>query len=677
METKRTVCPLDCPDSCGMIATLEAGRVTELNGDKEHPYTRGVICRKMRGYPQRLYMKDRLLEPLLRVGPKGAAEFRPISWDAALELMAERLQEVQQRYGGEAILPYAYAGNMGLVNRFAGFPLFHKLNASRLEQTICSAAAGSGWEKQCATLPGSPPEQAAEASLVVAWGINIKVTNLHFWQYVARARKQGARLVVIDPYRNATASSADEHLMVRPGGDTALALGLLKQLIQDQGLDQAFIRQHTRGFATLAAYLGELGWEELTRQSGISRAAIHNLARLLVSNPQTFVRIGVGLSRNSRGGMAVRAITALAAGLGLFRGGPGRGVLLFSGAFRGKQEKLCYPALASEASRRVNMIHLGHALTRLQPPVRALVVYNANPLSANPDTTMVRQGLARDDLFTVVHEQLMTPTARYADLLLPATTFLENHDLYSGYGHFYLQVARPVVEPQGQARSNFELFQGLARQMGFSDPPFLQSCEERILDYLQDLEGLPKGIDPEEVLAGQPVLSSRSCSPEGPLIQLGGSYDFAPSGIGPEPSIPCLTPGGEFTDPDLLARFPLRLIIPPHDDLLNSTFGERYPGRVGEVLVHPQDAAPLKIGDQTRVWLYNHRGRVQRLARISSDTQPGLVVAEGLFWPQESVEHPDEGAAINDLTSQKVSDMGGGATFHESLVGLAPVDEGP
>ncbi len=671
---KKTICPLDCPDSCGMIATVEDGRVTALQGDKGHPYTNGFICRKMRRYPERLYGAERLLYPQLRVGKKGAGQFRRIDWTEALDILAARLEETRQQHGGEAILPYSYAGNMGAVNRFAGYPLFHRLGTSQLDQTICSAASGAGWQKQCGDLPGCPPENAADAELIVAWGINIKVTNVHFWQYVAAARKNGARLVCIDPYRNQTVKSADGFLQVKPGGDSALALGLMKSLVERDLVDHQFVDGKTTGFAQQAVYLHSITWEHVVQQSGVSKKEMDRFATLLAQSPKTFFRIGIGLSRNSRGGMAVRAISSLAACLGLFAGGKGRGVLLSSGAFKGDKTKLTYPSLTSQVTRTVNMIHLGHALTTLEPPVKALVVYNSNPLSVNPDGAMVRRGLAREDLFTVVHEQVMTPTARYADLLLPATTFLENLDIYTGYGHFYLGVAQPAIEPMGEAWSNFKLFQSLALKMGFDEPPFHQSCADRIVDYLDGMQGLPGDCDVQRVLAGELVHSQNSFA-DGKVMKgdkgTFRTFRFLSPDSASEPTMACLTAAGEFADPDLRSRFPFQLITPPHPDLLNSTFGELYPDTRGTVLVHPDDAAVCNIQDGEEVVLLNSRGKTIRMAKITTATQKGVLVAEGIFW---SVEQPDqeEGlGGINNLTSQKITDMGGGATFHESLVSLA------
>ncbi len=668
---KKTICPLDCPDSCGMIATIVDGRISALQGDRDHPYTNGFICRKMHRYPERVNSPERILHPQLRVGKKGTGEFRRIDWDQALDILATRLDEIRQQHGGEAILPYSYAGNMGAVNRFAGYPLFHRLGTTQLDQTICSAAAGAGWEKQCVNVPGCPPENAADAELIVAWGINIKVTNVHFWQFVAQARKQGARLLVIDPYCNQTGKSADSYLQVKPGGDSALALGVMKSLVERDLIDHRFIERETVGFEQQAAYLKSRDWQEFVRESGVSKNEMEELATQLARSSKTFFRIGIGISRNSRGGMAVRSISSLAACLGLFGGGKGNGVLLTSGAFKGDKARLTYPSLAENETRTVNMIQLGHALTALEPPVKALIVYNSNPLSVNPDGETVRRGLARKDLFTVVHEQVMTPTARYADLLLPATTFLENLDIYTGYGHFYLGVAQPVIEPVGEAWSNFKLFQRLALKMGFDEPPFHQSCEERILDYLKNMQGLPEECDPHEVLSGKLVHSTSSFDDGRVLQGEKSSFRFVSPDQAPQSAISCLTPAGEFADPDLQSRFPFRLITPPHPDLLNSTFGELYPNNYGTVLVHPEDAAACRIRDGEEVVLQNGRGGTTRIARLTTDTQRGLLVAEGIFWPVESIGADEEfSGGINVLTSQKLTDMGHGATFHESLVAL-------
>ena len=664
-EYKKTICPLDCPDTCGLIASVEDGRVVSLQGDPEHPYTRGVICRKMRGYPARLYGPERILHPLVRVGAKGAGNFKQISWSQAWDYLSARLTQVIETFGGESVLPYCYAGNMGMISRFAGFPLFHKIGASRLEQTICSATAGGGWRNICGEAGGTPPEKAEDADLIIIWGMNVKVSNLHFWPYVVRARKRGARLVVIDPYRNDTARSGDEHVWVKPGGDAALALGILKVMIEHQWVDQEFIDTCSEGFAELRTYLQATEIEKFEAQSNVDRAVMERLAAMFFETPKTFIRIGVGLTRNSRGAMAIRAIGSLAAACGLFRGQAGQGVLLFSKAFSGDSSKLKMEELGGSGARVINMIHLGEALTSLQPPVKAMLVYNSNPFSVAPDGSMVRKGLAREDLFTVVHEQVMTPTARYADLVLPATTFLENRDIYAAYGHFYLGIAEPVIEPLGEAISNFDLFQTLALKMGYQDSAFSQSLDQRLQSYFDTIPELPAGLDYEGYEPGTYILSDRAMDSDRPFDGLENKFRFVNRESPDISAHPLLSEAREFDNPDLKARFPYRLLTPPNGRLLNSTFGERYAGDLGTVLIHPEDAAADSINDGARVRLTNLRGSVTRRSKVSSDTQPGLLVAEGIYWPSE-----EGGGAINDLTSQQCSDIGGGAIFHESLVAI-------
>lgn len=663
VEFRKTVCPLDCPDSCGILARVENGRITSLHGDPDHPYTNGFLCRKMRSYHQRVYAEERILYPQLRVGRKGEAKFARISWDEALQLLADKLTEVRKDHGGEAILPYQYAGNMGVLSRNAGYALYHKLGTSRIKETICSAAAGAGWSMHLGDVPGSPPEVAEDADLIIAWGINVKVTNVHFWQYVAKARSRGGRLLVIDPYRNETAQSADEYLQVLPGGDGALALGAIKALLEKDLLDRQMLAQDTRDFDRLAAYLTATPWQQFCDHSGLARQEIERFAILLRENPATFIRIGIGLSRNSRGGMSVRSITALAAAVGLLAGQKGQGVLYSSKAFSGDAAKLRFPELLETPTRFVNMAHLGHALTALSPSVKLFMVYNCNPLSVAPDSSMVRQGLLRDDLFTVVHEQVMTPTARYADLLLPATTFLENRDLYTGYGHFQFGVVNPVIPARGEAKSNFQFFQELAGKLGYIEEPFQQSEEERLAAYVATIDGLPADFSYRAGEFSGWQTSTRKRAGQSVKERWNYTYKFAADTEPTTPALPILLEAVEFADKDLVSRFPLALITPPHMDLLNSTFGERYLGKTGEVLIHPDDAAEYGVQAGNTVRLSNYRGVAERVAVVTEATRRGLLVAPGIFW-----ETSAGAAGINSLTSQKVTDIGEGPTFHENRV---------
>lgn len=669
MEKLKTICPLDCPDACGIVATVQEGEIVKLDGDPEHPNTQGFLCKKVRTYHHRVQSPERVLFPQRRVGEKGEGRFERISWEAAWQILVRQLTTIKNQYGGEAVLPYSYAGNMGLVNLNAGAPFFHKYGASQLLQTICSAAAKAGWFAHYGNNPGSPPEKAREADLIIAWGINVKVTNIHFMPMVVKARQRGAKFVVIDPYKNATAQQADFYFPIKPGGDTALALGLLKFLKEKDALDGTFIGQYTEGFEELEAYLDEHSLQEFLDASGFSQDQLETLAALLVEHPKTFLRVGIGLTRNTQGAMSCRAIVCLAAALGLFDGAEGRGALLTSNAFRGDGNRLTYRNLQESPTRQVNMVQLGDALTRLEPPIRCVFVYSSNPMSIAPDASKVRAGFAREDLFTVVHEQFLTPTARYADLLLPATTSFENHDVYTGYGHFYMSPTAPVISPKGEALSNFELFQTLAKKMGYDDAPFQQTVQGRIEDFLGSVEGISEKQKNQGILPGE-IVRSEWLDRGGDFTQFPRPFRFAisqeslPPADSQAPRIPCLLPRKELDDPALQAQYPLQMITPPMTDMLNSTFGERYKEQIGTVLIHPHDAQARHIEQGDRVKIFNGRGNHIRQAVVSEKTQPGLLIVEGIYWENE---HSGK-TGVNDLTSQATTDMGGGSTFHESRV---------
>lgn len=665
MEKRKTICPLDCPDACGMIATLNDGEITKLEGDPDHPFTQGFLCKKVQTYHHRVQSSERILYPQRRVGKKGEGKFARISWDEAWQMMVQQLTDIKNNYGGEAVLPYSYAGNMGLINLTAGNSFFYKYGASRLLATICSAGAKAGWSIHYGALPASPPEKALDADLIIAWGINIKVTNIHFMPLVVQARRQGAKFVAIDPYLNPTAKVADQYYPIKPGGDTALALGVLKVLLETNAVNRSFIEQYSVGFEEIEEYLENQSVENFAKRSGFTVEQMRELATLLANTPKTFIRIGIGLSRNTQGSMSVRAISCLAAALGLFDGRVGGGALLSSYSASGDGNRLSYPSLQEAPTREINMVQLGHALTQLTPPLKGLFVYSSNPLSVAPDSTQVKIGMAREDLFTVVHEQFLTPTARYADLLLPATTSFENHDFYTGYGHYYLSRTAPVVSEKGEAISNFELFQTLAKKMGYTDAPFQQTANERIDDFIESVDGISKerkqaGIEPGEIICSE-------------LMEIGGDYSkfegkkfhFAAKTNDPTvPRIPCLMPLKEFENLSLKSRYPLEMITPPMIDLLNSTFGERYKNKMGTLLIHPQDAKVRNIEDGEKVEIFNERGKNIRKAIVSDKTQPGLLVVEGVFWESEESQM----TSVNELTSQNTTDLAKGGTFHEARV---------
>jgi len=669
VETRKTICPLDCPDACGIVATLDDGIITRIDGDPDHPFTQGFLCKKVRTYHERVQSDERVLYPQKRVGPKGEGRFERISWDEAWSILIEKLTAIREEFGGEALLPYSYAGNMGKVNFHAGDPFFHRFGASRLNRTICSTAAKSGWALHYGSDPHSPPDKALDADLIVAWGINAKVTNIHFMPLVVAARRRGAKFIVIDPYRNITAEAADDHYLVKPGGDTALALAILKILIAGKKVDHGFIENHSEGFAELAAYVSGLDMAALVEKSGVSEARIHELTALFAANPRTFIRVGVGLSRNTQGAMTTRAVVSLAATLGLFDGKPGAGALLSSTAFPLDLRKLMFTELMQQPTRTINMVRLGEALTQADPPVKGLFVYSSNPLSVAPDGSEVKRGLAREDLFTIVHEQVYTDTTRYADLLLPATTSFENDDLYFGFGHFYMSRTEPVVQPRGEAISNFDLFQTLAQKMGFNDPVFFETAAERINTYTPAISGMPAEIG-DEIPAGATIRSTYFES-AGDFTRPGAKkFQFTVDTGDPDlPRHAALMPTRELEDETLTEQYPFALITPPNGDLLNSTFGERFPDKLAAVMVHPIDAERLDINQGDCVEIANPRGQHTREAQVTDRTQPGLLVAEGIYW--QNTQSGDSG--INDLTSQEVTDYGEGGTFHESRVKLKKV----
>ena len=663
---KKTICPLDCPDACGIVATLEDGVITRIDGDPDHPHTRGFLCKKVRSYHHRVQSDDRVLHPQKRVGPKGDGRFERISWDEAWSIMVERLTAIREEFGGEALLPYSYAGNMGRVNFHAGDPFFHRYGASRLARTICSTAAKSGWALHYGPHPHSPPEKALDADVIIAWGINAKVTSIHFMPIVVEARRRGAKFIVIDPYENVTAQAADVHYRVKPGGDTALALALLKILAAGNNLDLEFIANHSEGFDEFMDYVAGLTLDQLVERSGLHESALRELASILAQHPKTFIRSGIGLSRNTQGAMTTRTMVCLAAALGLFDGKTGAGALLSSTAFPQDSRVMSFADLQGEPTRIINMIELGNALAEAEKPVKGLFVYSCNPLSVSPDSARVKQGLAREDLFTVVHEQYYTSTTRYADLLLPATTSFENEDLYMGYGHFYMGRTEPVIEPRGESISNFELFQTLAKKMGFNDAAFNEDIKDRVNTYIPAISGLPSEYQ-AGIPAGEAILSENFAS-GGDFTRLGGAkFKFTIPTIGNDvPRHPTLLPTKELDDAALESQFPYALLTPPNGELLNSTFGERYPGKIGSVLIHPSDAESLELSNGDLVELHNQRGKNLRHAEVTERTQPGLVVAEGIYWQSDN----SGDTCVNDLTSQAITDYGGGGTFHESRVGI-------
>lgn len=676
-----SVCPHDCPSACRLLVTVQDGRLAQVTGDPDHPFTQGVICGKVRAYAERAHSPLRVLHPLRRVGPKGAGRFEPVSWEAALAEIAGRWRAIMARDGAEAILPFSYAGTMGQVQYYAGHPLFHALGASRLGRTICIATAYAGWRATVGVVDGNDSEQMVGAELVVLWGINAAYTSVNVMTLVKQARARGARVVAIDPYRTPTAAEADEHLAVRPGTDAALALGVMHVLVAEGRLDRDYIARATLGFDRLAAHVREWSPARVAPIVGLPAEAITAFARRYGAGPASFIRVGIGLSRHDNGGMACRTIACLPALTGAYAHPHGGALLSSSGAFGLHLAVLERPDLMpSPPPRTLNMIQLGRALTdpELRPPVRALYVYSSNPAAVCPNQTLVLQGLAREDLFTVVHEQVMTDTARYADLVLPATMSLEHEDLYGSYGHFHLQLARPVLERPGETRTNWEVFAALSRALGVAGDHYARTPAELIRALLAASGPAVRGISYER-LAAEGSVRLELPRPHRPFADgaptPSGRVEFYSEGLARQghPPLPTWTPLREGPDNrELAARYPLQCLVPPNRFFLNSSFSqsERLRRRQGppRVLLAPEDARARGIGDGDAVRVFNDRGAARFTAEVTDRTRPGVVVVEGIWWHRF---HPG-GRGVNVLTSDRETDLGGGPALHSNLVEVAP-----
>jgi anaerobic selenocysteine-containing dehydrogenase len=678
-QIRHSVCALDCPDACAVLVTIDDnGKATRLRGDPAHPVTRGFLCGKVARYLEREYAPSRLLYPLRRTGAKGEGRFVRVTWDEALDEIAARLKAIASEFGPESILPYSYAGTMGLLNgggmdrRF-----FHRLGASRLDRTICSSAGGVGLIDALGFKYGTEPEQFRHSKLIVAWGANVLGTNVHLWPFIVEARRNGARFYTIDPRRNRTGAAADKHFFINPGSDTALALGMIYVIVGEKLYDADYIARHTTGFAELAERVKEYPPERAAALTGIAKDEIVTLAREYATTRPAAIRLNYGVQRSDRGAMAVRTIALLPALTGSWKEVGGGLQLSTSQAFRLnkaglEREDLQWRALGREA-RILNMSLLGQILNNAlnevgDPPVKALVVYNSNPAAIAPNQNAVRCGLQRSDLFTVVLEQFQNDTADYADFLLPATTFLEHTDLYLAYGHYYLQLARPALAPPGETKSNVEVFRALAERMGFDDACFHDSEDDMIRTLLDSEHPFVRGITLEDLErehfvrlrvapAGDPYLPFAN----GGFGTPSGKCEFRAESIGYTPPVE-----SRFGDANLRARFPLEMISPKHDDSMNSTFGNRPENDAATATVHIEasDAAERGIatGDQVRV--YNDRGSCLLRAHVDGVVRQGVVSVPSVRWARMAADH----SSVNALTAERLTDKGGGPTLYSCLV---------
>jgi anaerobic selenocysteine-containing dehydrogenase len=649
---------------------VEGGRATRLRGDAEHPVTRGFLCAKVARYLEREYSPERLRYPQKRVGAKGEGRFERISWDEALDAIARELERVSAESGPEAILPYSYAGTMGLLNG-SGMDrrFFHRLGASRLDRTICSTAGGAGLSEALGVRYGTDPEQVPHARLILAWGANILGTNVHLWPFIVEARRNGARFYTIDPVMNRTGRLADKHFFIHPGSDAALALAMMHVIVEERLYDAEYVERFTLGFDGLREKVRAWTPQRAAELTGVPAEEIAALAREYASTRPALIRLNYGVQRSERGAMAFRAIALLPALTGAWRERGGGLLATTSGAFaleRGALERadLQLRSPLGREARLVNMARLGRALTELDdPPVKALVVYNSNPAAIAPNQNLTFEGLGRKDLFTVVLEQFQTDTADYADILLPVTTFLEHTDLYLAYGHYYLQLARPAVAPEGEARSNVEIFRALARRMGFEDECFGDSEDDMIRALLGSGHPFLRGVTLERLerersirlAVGEPFLPFANGGFGGDQ----GRLEFNAETID-------YTPPVESRRGDAAARYPLELISPKNDESMNSTFGYRreLDAATSALSMHASDAAARGVAEGDLVRIFNGRGSCTLSARLDGTVAPGVVCARSVRWPKMAEERRN----LNALTSDRLTDAGGGPTFYSCLV---------
>ena len=667
-------CPHDCPDTCSLTTTVIDGVATKVQGNPDHPMTGGVLCAKVSKYTQRTYHADRVLQPLQRSGPKGSGQFTPVSWDEALRDIAQRLHTIAQRQP-EAILPYSYAGTMGQVQgESMDRRFFHQLGASLLDRTICASAGSEALAATYGGKLGMRMEFFAESQLILIWGSNSIASNLHFWRLAQEAKRNGAKLVCIDPRKSETAEKCHEHLQLLPGTDAALALALMHELIQNDWLDHDYIAQHTLGWEALRARALEWPPERAAQVCGLPVEQIRQLARDYGSTRPAAIRLNYGMQRVRGGGNAVRAIACLPALIGAWRHRAGGLLLSSSGVSPFNKAALQLPQLLGDRRpRTLNMSTIGDVLlhpgdAQFGPQVEAVVVYNSNPVAVAPESAKVAAGFAREDLFTVVLEHFLTDTADHADYVLPATTQLEHWDIHGSYGHTDVLLNRPAIAPEGQARSNAQIFRDLAAQMAQLDPAF----------------AAPHFSEPDEALC-RTALAGTAMDFDSLLAQ---GFAHIPVAEAPFAQGGFATPSGkcEFDNPRLAAlgintlpdhvsnyepptaAHPLAMISPPARNFLNSTFANVASlARMEErplLELHPEDAAARGIADGDRLRVFNARGSHVCHAAVNGRARPGVVVGLGIWWRKQGAN----GTNVNELTHQQLTDIGRAPCFYDCAV---------
>jgi anaerobic selenocysteine-containing dehydrogenase len=667
--TVRGACPHDCPDTCALLTTVREGRAVQVQGNPEHSHTAGVLCTKVSRYAERTDHPERVLQPLKRSGPKGSGQFEPISWDQALGEIAARLQTIAAR-DPQAILPYSYAGTMGLVQgESIAARFFNRLGASLLDRTICASAGAQGLIHTLGDKVGMKVEHFAQSQLILIWGSNSVGSNLHFWRLAQQAKRQGAKLVCIDPRRSETADKCHTHLALLPGTDAALALGLMHELIANGWLDQDYIDRYTLGWPELRERALQWPAERAAKVCGLSAQQVRDLARDYGTMSPAAIRLNYGMQRVRGGGNATRAVACLPALVGAWRH-PGGGLLMSSsGHFPVQHAALQRPDLRSGPSRVINMSTIGDDLLRpasadFGPRIEALIVYNSNPVAVAPESGKVVRGFARDDLLTVVLEHFMTDTADHADYVLPATTQLEHWDIHASYGHTDVLLNRPAIAPLGQARSNSDIFRQLAHRLGFDEPCFAED------DLSLCRAAFGPSVDFQTLLEQG---YARLQLPDAPFAQgqfptASGKCEFFSQRLAQQgqDGLPDHLPNVEIANAS--SRYRLAMISPPARNFLNSTFVNVKSLRDLEsepvLEIHPEDAASRQIVDGATVRVYNDRGSYHCKARVSDRARPGLVVGLGIWWRKMGLN----GTNVNELTSQRLTDLGRAPTFYDCLV---------
>ncbi len=696
----RGACPHDCPDTCALVTTVVNGKAISVKGAAEHPTTNGFLCTKVNRYLERTYSPDRILYPMKSIGAKGDRRFQRITWAEAIDTIANKFKEIADEFGPQAILPYSYAGTMGLIQSSSmDRRFFHKLGASLLDRTICASAGGEGYKFTIGAKIGTDMERFDQSKLIIIWGSNPITSNVHLWPKILEAQRNGAKLIAIDPYRSMTAEKCNQHLAIMPGTDGALALAMMHVIIGENLIDVEYVQKYTLGYEPLKERVAQWTPARAAAITGLSEKEIIDLAREYANTKPAVIRLNYGMQRHNGGGMAVRTVACLPALIGAWRH-PAGGILLSSSGTPGiDNNQLQRPDLIWNNPRTINMSAIGDALlgvdrtvrtslstsgettveqiiTPLDPPVKALFVYNSNPVAVAPDSTKVIAGFSRLDLFTVVHEIFQTDTADYADIILPATTQLEQFDVHTSYGHIYMLANSPAIAPLGEAKPNSDVFRLLAERMGFVDDCFKETDEEigrqSILNDHPRMQGITLEQLKEKGWQRLSVPDIYAPFAEGNFPTPSGKCEFyseSMAKLGLDP-LPCFIPPTESvrTAPELSKKYPLAMISPPAHNFLNSSFANLPTFLKSEkepfLEIHPDDAGVRAIKNGDRVRIFNDRGAFGARARVSDRARAGVVVALSIWWKKLTID----GTNANDVTSQRLTDIGAAATFYDTLV---------